>query len=239
MAQTNNADYISSLMKRYEEGDVFAMAQIGDFYYEDNPHLFKEDKIDLVIDCYTKAAAAGHSKSALNLGVIYFEKAHAPEEFEKAIELFKSAISGESARIAALASSWIGECYLYGLGVKRDLSLAFDYFLDGVLLSSHPVSLYKLGDMYRFGLFVRKDIERAYSIYEKAKRSSQQFGDYAYPDILIRMADLNLEDGGLGDINAAIKFLTLAKRAPERLAHEKGTCEKIDSLLGLARNLKK
>ena len=170
ISEKDNA-YVSSLKKRGDAGDVFALSELASFYYEDNPRLMKEN-LGLVLDSYERAAEAGCQIACLNLGRILSDGKYVSPDYGRAAELFRSAKLGESGRIAAIASSELGDFYLLGKGVKADYAKAFDLYLEGALLCGHPVSLYKLGDMYRLGQFVSQSGEMAYLIYSKAKSAS-------------------------------------------------------------------
>lgn len=219
-------------MKRCALGDISAMEALATFYYADHPELMNDTTSQLVVDHYKKAAAAGNQKACLNLGTIYCDGIYAQQNYAKAIELFKSALSGDSARIAAIADAKLGDCYLYGKGVETDISKAFDCYLEGVLLCEHPICLYKLGDMYRSGLFVKQDNKKAYFIYCKAKDvSTKHFLNDSYAEILVRLAEAKIDGIGTDrDIPGAQKYLAMAKRVPGRSSHPENIQEKVDIL---------
>jgi len=232
MNSENKKEYISSLARKSEAGDVFAMEELATFYYEENSELMNDNTIPLVLDLYEKAASAGHQRACLNLGEIYYDGFHAKQDYTKAIKLFKSAISGDSARIAAIAAAKLGDCYFYGKGVETDYSKAFDCYLEGVLLCEHPLCLCKLGDMYSTGSFVNQDSEKAYFIYSKAKKCSERFFNDSLADTLIRMAQAKLDGSGTEKDNAvALKYLKMAKRIPQKFSHSKNILQEIDALI--------
>ena len=239
MISPNEKEHLSSLIKKCELGDIAAMEEVATFYYEDHPELMNDTTAPLVLEYYEKALSLGHQKTYLNLGTIYFDGIYAPPNYSKAIELFKLAISGDNARIAAIANAKLGDCYQYGYGMESNLSKAFDCYLEGVLLCNHPICLYKLGDMYRSGLFVNQSSKKAYFIYCKAKdASAKYFLNDSYAEILVRLAEAKIDGIGTDkDIPSARKYLELAKRGSYRSSYpEKNILQKIDALREKALN---
>lgn len=232
MISEKKHEYISALTKKCESGDVWAMEELASFYYEDNPDLMSADTVATVLDYYEKSALGGNLKSILNLGTIYFDGIYTAQSYQRAIELFKKALIGDAGRIAAIACSRLAECYRFGLGVEKNLALAFDYYLKGSLLCSHPSCLCGLGDMYREGLFVNKNETMAYFIYCKAKKQSEdRFANYALADTLLRLAEVKIEAVGVErDIAEAKKYIMMAKRIPTKLSHSKSLPSLIEKL---------
>ena len=237
MISTQDKEYITSLSQRCDSGDIFAMEELASFYYEDHPELIDNSTVRLVSEYYAKAAAAGHQKAALNLGALYCDGAYLEPDYPKAIDLFKSAISGSDGRIAAIACAKLGDCYRAGKGTEIDYSRAFDCYLEGVLLCNHPVCLYKLGDMYRAGEFVNQDSKKAYFIYSKAKTVSQRFCNDSYAEILVRLAELMIEGAGTDkDVASAVKYLEMAKRMQSKSSNPENIPQKVEQLLQKALN---
>ncbi len=231
MIPTEEKEYIAILLKKSEDGDIRAMEEIATYYSQNHPELMNDTIISLVLEYYEKAASAGHQRARLNLGALYYNGIYVTQNYPKAIELYKLALCGNDARIAAIAASNLGYCYYYGRSVDVDYSKAFDYFLEGVLLCNHPVCLYKLGDMYRSGKFVNKDDEKAYFIYCKAKNSSPKFDYEGYADILVRLAEAKIEGIGTDkDIICALKYLERIRRTSDR-------CSPSQSVLQRAKDL--
>jgi hypothetical protein len=220
MISDNEKKILSLLIEKCESGSVQAMEELATFYYEDHPELIDEQVCRKMIDYYGKAATAGSQKAQLNLGRIYFDGRYADKDHERARAFLERAISGESARLAANAAAMLGDAYFFGLGVEADFSRAFDYYLEGVLLSDHPLCLCKIGDMYRQGKFVKQDDEKAFFIYTKAKHSSTRFAYYGYSEILLRLAEAKLY--GIGtkrDVPGALSDIEKAKRIPDKASN--------------------
>ena len=232
MLSSKDREYITSLTLRCDSGDVFAMEEFASFYYEDHPELIDHTTAKLVLEYYEKAAEAGNQKSKLNLGALYYSPLIGEPNYAKAVALFESAISGDDARIAAIACARLGDCCRFGKGVTVDYGKAFDYYLEGVLLSNHPVCLYKLGDMYYAGEFVRQDNKKAYFIYCKAKAMSQRFCNDSYSEILVRLAELMMDGSGTDkDVAGALKYLEMAKRIQNKSSNPEDISQKIETLL--------
>ena len=232
MISANEMEYLSQLMKKCEIGDISAMESLAAFYYEDHPEMMKDSAIPLVLDCYERSVATGDQRSCLNLGTIYFDGVYTQQDYKKAVEVFKAAINGESARLSAIADAKLGDCYFYGKGVDADIGKAFDCYLEGILYCNHPICLYKLGDMYRSGIFVKQDSKKAYFIYNKAKKeSSMHFFNDGYAEILVRLAEAKID--GIGtekDIQGAKKYLMMAQRMPYPSSHPENILPKIEIL---------
>lgn len=232
MISANEMEHISQLTKKCENGDIAAMEALAAIYYEDHPEMMKGPAIPLVLDCYEKSAATGNQRSCLNLGSICFDGVYTQQDYTKAVELFKTAIQGQDARLSAIAAAKLGDCYFYGKGVDADIGKAFDCYLEGILYCNHPICLYKLGDMYRSGIFVKQDSKKAYFIYNKAKKeSSMHFFNDGYAEILVRLAAAKID--GIGtekDIQGAKKYLMMAQRMPYQSSHPENILPKIEIL---------
>ena len=232
MLSSKDKKYVASLKSRCDTGDIFAMEELASFYYEDHPELMDNTTVKLVLECYEKAAKFGNQKSKLNLGSLYCNHPLVEPNYAKAIELFESVISGDSARISAIACAKLGDCYRLGMGVSIDYSKAFDYYLEGVLLCEHPVCMYKLGDMYYAGEFVHQDSKKAYFIYCKAKTISQRFCNDSYAEILVRLAELMIDGSGTDkDVTGALKYLEMAKSMPHQSSHPEDLSQRINFLM--------
>ncbi len=80
----------------------------------------------------------------------------------KAVSLLRRILNYKNAGIKTIQVSLriLGQCYLDGTGVKKDLNQAYYYYNQAALLIDNYAQS-KLGDMYCHGLGVKKDQEKA------------------------------------------------------------------------------
>jgi len=100
-----------------------------------------------------------------------FNKELIPENDKRAVKLLKSILSYKNAGIKTIQVTLriLGQCYLDGTGVKKDLTQAYYYYRQAALLND-AYAQNKLGDMYAHGLGVKKDINKAKYWYGLAKK---------------------------------------------------------------------
>ena len=234
MISSADKAYLATLTEKCALGDEAAMEQYASFYCEEHPDLMNDSVIPLVVQYLERGAAGGSQRACLNLGAMYEDGHYVAQNRAKAIALLESARAGGDARLSAIATARLGDCCC--AMENADYRKAFDYYLEGVLLCNHPVSLYKLGDMYRAGRFVEKDPEKAYFIYEKAKTASQRFCNDSYAEILFRIAQAKLDGIGTArDPMGARKYLEMAKRTPSQSSIPESIRDAAEELLKRAK----
>ena len=67
----------------------------------------------------------------------------------------------------------IGYCYDKGMGVKKDLKMAF-YWYEKAANNGNMIAMYNLGLFYENGFSVEKDIDNAIYWYEKSAKQGSQ-----------------------------------------------------------------
>jgi len=115
------------------------------------------------------ASLPGGSPSALfELG----EGLYAAYEYKRAIYWWRRA-TGDADAIC-----WIGSCYLYGYGVKRDVTKAVEWF-ERASRCGHAEATYYLAGCYVEGLGVEKNIVKSLELYVKAAELGEKGAAYA------------------------------------------------------------
>lgn len=152
----NRARKVNCISAINSLGTVFKEGQVP-FIHKD---LKKAKKL------FEFAASKNYVYAINNLGRMYEEEGN----YKKAIELFKSsAIQGES-----WASNKLGEMYRQGIGVKKNLKKAFEYYNQATQATIYSVcfwSKYNLAHyFYEIGipeLGIKKDIDKSILLLEE------------------------------------------------------------------------
>lgn len=117
-----------------------------------------------VVEYYEYSADKEQTSTLLLLGQIFYEGYNGtPVDFVQARRYFEQAAELGSAS----AKGFLGEIYLWGLGVQKDSQKAFRYFREGAKGGS-AVAQNGLGVLYRDGIEVLEDAEEALQHFEKA-----------------------------------------------------------------------
>jgi len=142
--------------KSYESGDPLGAELYAD-YLSDGEYKYCEKNIDLAIQLYEKAMNAGSGRAAYNMGLEYRNKGN----FEKAFELYSKANNSGSYYNGLI----IGQCYYYGIGVKKDKRKALKLFksIDKDKCSQYEIDEvnYLNGKMYLEGEVIEQSLEKA------------------------------------------------------------------------------
>src|SRR5207244_11262817 len=80
---------------------------------------------------------------------------------EKAFNLFINA----SEKDCIIAQYYVGECYKFGYGTKKDEKLAFEYYEK---IQNYAIGQNEIGYCYDEGMGVEEDLKMAFYWYEKA-----------------------------------------------------------------------
>ena len=78
----------------------------------------------------------------------------------------------------------VGECYLHGQGVRRNLKKALRYIKAGVA-QEDGFALYLLGECYETGTGVKANLDKALSLYQRAAQQNSEEGCYRMALFLI------------------------------------------------------
>ena len=99
---------LEALIVLAEQGDTAAMVRLGSMYWRGyNVQQNKGEAIKL----WQQAAELGNSDAWYRLGMRYFEGDTLAQSYKEAVKCF----------VAADNKNMLGECYLNGLGVERNI----------------------------------------------------------------------------------------------------------------------
>jgi TPR repeat protein len=156
----------------------------------------------LAYQCYTWAAARGHSESMNRLGLLYVKGRGVPQDYVAAIGWF--------ARAAALGSvsavDNIATLYFYGLGVPQSYSSAAQ-LLTAAASKGDAAAQNKLGVLQDVGLGLPPDHRAARELF---RRSAAQ----GYPPGMVNLGRMYTE--GIGGEKDAVRGYALLRAAIDR-----------------------
>jgi TPR repeat protein len=106
--------------------------------------------VERAIDYLRSAAMNGyfHGIAAVELGELYSDGKHIPQDFAKAVMWFRNAAQNQN----PIGYYRLGKCFFHGNGVQQDYAKAFDAFFKGAMIN-YAKSVVMLGDMIKEGLF--------------------------------------------------------------------------------------
>lgn len=155
-----------ALWKKADKGDAAAQAALGDYFYE-GKETFGLKNSPWAKEWYLKAEKGGNAHAETMLGVIYGEDWRGPSPVERdPVESFKY-FDKAAAHGDALGQFYLGRCYEFGLGVKKDIESAKASY-EKAAGQGLPKGALALGNFYFFGSGVPKDYKRARALFEKA-----------------------------------------------------------------------
>lgn len=131
----------------------------------------------MAMQYYQRAGEAGISDGYAYLGDFYRNgtSTMAPDS-ARAYELYQQAAAIENDNAAGLY--YVGDCYLRGIGVQKDTTLALPYFRDAAKAGSYR-SLAVIGDYYNYGWpGVERSGDTALAYYYEASKGDDPRGDY-------------------------------------------------------------
>lgn len=143
-------------------GDGFKDTEFFDVQFETNNLGELRRKVDL-----------GDKNAQNELALKYYNGDQVPLDYNKALDLFKSA--AENGLLVAYGNT--GSLYLWGKGTDANIEKARQWFEAGVKLGdSH--SQYYLATMYRDGNGILKNPQRAKDLFEKSANSGNKNAEY-------------------------------------------------------------
>lgn len=183
---------------------IAAINSLGTVFKEGNIPFIRRD-LKKAKKLFEFAAGKNYVYAINNLGIMYEEEGN----YKKALELFKSSSSqGES-----WASNKLGQMYRLGLGTKKNLKKAFEYYTkatDATLYSICFWSKYNLAHYYYENgvpeIGIAKDIDKSISLLEECIRHNIT---KAYEDLIYIYYAKYTENGNLQDLDKAQKYASI------------------------------
>lgn len=183
---------------------IAAINSLGTVFKEGNIPFIRRD-LKKAKKLFEFAAGKNYVYAINNLGIMYEEEGN----YKKALELFKSSSSqGES-----WASNKLGQMYRLGLGTKKNLKKAFEYYTkatDATLYSICFWSKYNLAHYYYENgvpeIGIAKDIDKSISLLEECIRHNIT---KAYEDLIYIYYAKYTENGNLQDLDKAKKYASI------------------------------
>jgi len=132
----------------------------------------KDGKVDKAIAIYTYCAEKDHSIALNELGKIIFvvNRAKGESDYKDALELFQKA----SEKGSNDAKTYLGLCYKFGIGVRKDVDRAFKLFCEAS--ESNDYAKYQCGVCYRDGIGTAQDLKNAVKWFNACVEKSEPHG---------------------------------------------------------------
>lgn len=199
---------------------IAAINSLGTVFKEGNIPFIHRD-LKKAKKLFEFAAGKNYVYAINNLGIMYEEEGN----YKKALELFKSSSSqGES-----WASNKLGQMYRLGLGTKKNLKKAFEYYTkatDATLYSICFWSKYNLAHYYYENgvpeIGIAKDIDKSISLLEECIHHNIT---KAYEDLIYIYYTKYTENGNSQDLAKAKEYASIYE------AKEECDIDKINSII--------
>ena len=114
---------------------------------------------------YEYEIANGDMSAYWSLGVVFYERA----DYKKAIEFFEKGASKDNEN-RARSEEYLGNMYIAGEGVKRDVSRALKWYAKAAE-HGNTDAMRRIGELYDGGQLVGQDISKGIQWYQKAALS--------------------------------------------------------------------
>ena len=152
-------DIFDEILNMAEYGNVYAIHELGDYYYKNKVHKNYEK----AFEWYSKAAEQGYASAQCDLAYMYYNGHGVDQNYEKAFEWYsKAAEQGD-----AYGQDCLGVLYRDGKGVEQSYVEAIKWFRKAVEQGFASAQNH-LGDMYYYGKVVERDYKEAFKWYRKA-----------------------------------------------------------------------
>ena len=189
---------------------IAAINSLGTVFKEGNVPFISKD-LKKAKKLFEFAANKNYVYAINNLGIMYEEEGN----YKKALELFKSSsLQGES-----WAANKLGQMYRQGIGTKKNLKKAFEYYnkaTDATIYSVCFWSKYNLAHyFYENGVAeigVAKDIDKSISLLEECISHNII---KAYEDLILIYYSRYIKEGNINYLNRAKQYATIYETKDE------------------------
>lgn len=189
---------------------IAAINSLGTIFKEGNVPFISKD-LKKAKKLFEFAANKNYVYAINNLGIMYEEEGN----YKKALELFKSSsLQGES-----WASNKLGQMYRQGIGTKKNLKKAFEYYnkaTDATIYSVCFWSKYNLAHyFYENGVAeigIAKDIDKSISLLEECINHNI---NKAYEDLILIYYSKYIKEGNVEYLNKAREYATIYESKDE------------------------
>lgn len=189
---------------------IAAINSLGTVFKEGNVPFISKD-LKKAKKLFEFAANKNYVYAINNLGIMYEEEGN----YKKALELFKSSsLQGES-----WAANKLGQMYRQGIGTKKNLKKAFEYYnkaTDATIYSVCFWSKYNLAHyFYENGVAeigVAKDIDKSISLLEECINHNI---NKAYEDLILIYYSRYIKEGNINYLNRAKQYATIYETKDE------------------------
>lgn len=165
IVKVDKNDSFQWTIKAFQLGDLEATEQYADYLTDKKNEVCTPD-IQLGIQLYEKCMQNGSKRAAYCLGLEYRNK----QQFEKAFQYYLAAQNEENNYKELI----IGQCYYYGIGVKKDKRKALEALksVDKESSTSYEIdeTNYLIGRIYLEGEAVEQNLSMARTYLELADK---------------------------------------------------------------------
>jgi TPR repeat protein len=165
--EVDEESIFDKILRAANEGDVEAMAGMGEAYYFENQ--FVERNLTKAAEWWEKAANKGQSKAAYNVGIMYEKGEGVPQNKIKSAKYYK--IAAEGGHVPAYLTN--GYNHSWGKGVIKNDNEAFKWFKkasDEGIATAH----YRLAHCYMDGQGVDQNTTKAVELHKQAVFKGEQ-----------------------------------------------------------------
>lgn len=145
------------------------------YYYLGRLFYFGTENVDASLETsmeyYEKSAELGYSPAIFQMGISYYygwRDEYCTPDYGKALEFFIRADSDDG-------NFFIGECYYFGHGVKKNYERAISVY-EKLAKKNYTRAAMRLGHMYRDGIGVERNVEKAIEYYSFAGERGNSAG---------------------------------------------------------------
>ena len=163
-AELGNSNAMNNLGVRYYKGEGTAKNyKLAFEWFRKSAELGNDKATNNIVICYSQVKKLLDKKTIIDIGNCYFYGRGVKQNFEKAVELYQSAVNN----LDAEAMNNLGECYYNGLGTKQTFKKAVQLFKKAVELGNSD-AMNNLGIACRDGRGISPDKKKAAELFKKS-----------------------------------------------------------------------